>query len=356
MAPPTEQTSAADSVRRRSLPAGTAQGSEKVRPAADFRDLGLTEFIIEAAPEREEIKCRIFETLDAVCPTKTILATNTSSISISRIASCTRHPERVIGTHFMNPVPVMNLIEVVRGMRTSDETVHSTYQLAEQLGKTPVKAKDFPPLSEKDPAKIKKRGARMGVFGTAKVKDGKYGIRGDFHMISANMPVRNEDEQWRLMGVTNPRALTHIHMYGGESIFFENLSQRKIFGTRCDAEKCGSCGTVCLPFRIFCPDCLMRNTVVDLTATCRETARIHTFMIWERSGAFNMLDTPIRFINVEFEGVATILMSYMSAGVPSIGMRITPIFRTTDPTYTILDLSWVPAGMSKYSLPEGFSF
>jgi len=113
---------------------------------------------------------------------------------------------------------------------------------------------------------------------------------------------------------------------------------------------------VYLPFRIFCPDCLGKNTVVDLTEVCRNTATIHTFMICERSGAFNTLEKPIKFINVEFDGVATILMSYMSVGEPEIGKRVVPIFRISGPTYTIIDLSWVPVGTPDKSLPEGFAY
>lgn len=196
----------------------------------------------------------------------------------------------------------------------------------------------------------------MSTFGTVKVKNGKYRLNGDFHGVSPNMPIRNEDEAWRLMGITNPRSLTHIHMYGGEAVFFENLSRGKIFGTRCDNRECEFTGTVYLPFRIFCPDCLERNTVVDLTRVCRDTATIHTFMICERSGAFNTLEKPIKFINVEFEGVSSILMSYMSVGEPGIGRRVVPIFRTLGSTYTILDLSWVPPGTPGEALPEGFTY
>jgi uncharacterized OB-fold protein len=196
----------------------------------------------------------------------------------------------------------------------------------------------------------------MGTPGTVKVRGGKFRLEGDFHVASPNMPVRSEDEGWRLMGVTNPRALTHIHMYGGEAVFFENLSKGKIFGTRCDNGECDFRGSVYLPFRIFCPDCLARNTVVDLTEVCRKTATIHTFMICERSGAFNTLEKPIRFINVEFEGIATILMSYLSVGEPEIGLRVVPVFRVENPTYTILDLSWVAAGTPEKALPAGFAY
>jgi len=196
----------------------------------------------------------------------------------------------------------------------------------------------------------------MSILGTVKVKNGKYRLSGDFHVVSPNMPIRNEDEALRLMGITNPRTLTHIHMYGGEAVFFENLSRGKILGTRCDNLDCEFSGTVYLPFRIFCPDCLNRNTVVDLTEVCRNTAAIHTFMTCERSGAFNTLEKPIKFINVEFEGVATILMGYLSIGEPEIGKRVMPIFRTIRPTYTIVDLSWIPIGTPEEVIPEGFTY
>jgi uncharacterized OB-fold protein len=196
----------------------------------------------------------------------------------------------------------------------------------------------------------------MRIFGTVTVKDGKYHIKGDFHRISANTPIRAEDDNWKLVGVTNPRDMTYIHTYGGEAVFFENLGKGKIHGTRCDNPDCEFKGTVYLPFRIHCPDCLARATVIDLTDVCKKTAKIHTFMVCERSGAFNTLDKPIKFINVEFDGVSTILMSYLSIGEPKIGMRVLPIFRTLDPTYTITDLSWVPEGTAEEALPKGFTF
>lgn len=196
----------------------------------------------------------------------------------------------------------------------------------------------------------------MSIFGTVRVLNGMYKIKGDFHHITPNMPIRNENDEWRLMGVTNPREMIYIHTYGGEATFFENLGKGKIFGTRCDNEDCDFKGTVYLPFRIHCADCLFRNTVIDLTDVCKTTARVHTFMVCERSGAFNTLDKPIKFINVEFDGVDTILMSYLSVGEPKIGMRVVPIFRTVNPTYTITDLSWVPEGTPESALPEGFSF
>ena len=196
----------------------------------------------------------------------------------------------------------------------------------------------------------------MSIFGTVRVKDGHYKIKGDFHHITPNTPIRNENGDWRLMGVTNPREMIYIHTYGGEAVFFENLGKGKILGTKCENPDCDFKGTVYLPFRIHCADCLFKNKVVDLTDACRTTAKVHTFMVCERSGAFNTLDKPIKFINVEFEGVDTILMSYLSLGDPMIGMRVIPIFRTVNPTYTITDLSWVPEDTPKSALPEGFSF
>ncbi len=196
----------------------------------------------------------------------------------------------------------------------------------------------------------------MSTIGKVAVQDGKYKLQGDFHMASPNMPIRNVDEGNRLMGVTNPRDMTYIHMYGGEGVFFENLSKGKLYGTRCDNPDCETKGTNYIPFRIHCPDCLFKNTVVDFTDICKTTAKIHTFMVCERSGAFNTLPTPIKFINVEFDGVSTILMSYLSVGEPKIGMQVVPIFQTLDPTYTILDLSWVPKDTPADALPQGFSF
>lgn len=196
----------------------------------------------------------------------------------------------------------------------------------------------------------------MSMFGQVYVKNGRYKLKGDFHHLTPNTPIRNADEGWKLMGVTNPRDMTYIHAYGGEAPFFEGLGQGKLLGTRCDNDDCEFKGTVYQPFRIHCPDCLGRNSIVDMTENARNSARVHTFMVCERSGAFNILDKPIKFINIEFDGVSTILMSYLSAGDPEIGMKVVPIFRTTNPTYTILDLSWVPAGTGREQLPEGFSF
>jgi 3-hydroxybutyryl-CoA dehydrogenase len=102
------------------------------------------DLVVEAVPERAELKYAIFETLDEAAAPGTILASNTSSISITEIAARTSRPDKVIGMHFMNPVPVMKLVEVIRGLATSDETTEATISLSEELGKTPVEVNDFP--------------------------------------------------------------------------------------------------------------------------------------------------------------------------------------------------------------------
>jgi 3-hydroxybutyryl-CoA dehydrogenase len=100
--------------------------------------------VVEAATERKDLKFQIFRDLDRLAPAGAILATNTSSISITEIAAVTKRPELVIGMHFMNPVPVMQLVEVIRGLATSDATTAKTVELSKALGKTPVEANDFP--------------------------------------------------------------------------------------------------------------------------------------------------------------------------------------------------------------------
>jgi 3-hydroxybutyryl-CoA dehydrogenase len=99
---------------------------------------------IEAASEDETLKRKLFATLDAATPPQAILASNTSSISITKLAAATKRPDRVIGMHFMNPVPVMKLVEIIRGIATSDATYEFTAGLAAELGKTPVEVNDFP--------------------------------------------------------------------------------------------------------------------------------------------------------------------------------------------------------------------
>ena len=196
----------------------------------------------------------------------------------------------------------------------------------------------------------------MSMTGQVHVKKGQHKIKGDFHHLEFGEPIRLADDNWRLIGITNPRRLTHMHSYGGESHFFENLSKGKLMATCCDNKKCETKGSIYQPFRIHCPDCLGKNTVIDMTDLARKTAKVHTFMVCERSGAFNLLDKPIKFINIEFDGVCTILMSYLAIGEPKMGLRVVPIFQKLDPTYTILDLAWVPKGTKENQLPKGFSF
>ena len=100
--------------------------------------------VIEAATENLDLKLKIFKELDEVCPEDTILATNTSSISITQIASNTNRPDQVIGMHFMNPVPIMNLVEIIRGYNTSDEVMKFTVDLSKKIQKTPVEVNDYP--------------------------------------------------------------------------------------------------------------------------------------------------------------------------------------------------------------------
>jgi 3-hydroxybutyryl-CoA dehydrogenase len=100
--------------------------------------------VIEAATENPALKYTIFETLDRVCSPEAILASNTSSISITEIAAKTKRPDKVVGMHFMNPVPLMQLVEVIRGHATSDATTHSVLETSRALGKTPVEVNDYP--------------------------------------------------------------------------------------------------------------------------------------------------------------------------------------------------------------------
>lgn len=102
------------------------------------------DLIVEAVPEKLELKQKVFSALDQCTPSHCILATNTSSISITRIASMTRRPDLVIGMHFMNPVPVMRLVEVIRGYATSDETARKIMEVSRTLGKDPVEVNDYP--------------------------------------------------------------------------------------------------------------------------------------------------------------------------------------------------------------------
>lgn len=102
------------------------------------------DLVVEAATEHESIKLDIFRELDKICPPKTILATNTSSIPITKIAAVTNRPKQVIGMHFMNPVPIMKLVEIIRGYNTSDDITNTVVELAKNLGKVPTEVNDYP--------------------------------------------------------------------------------------------------------------------------------------------------------------------------------------------------------------------
>ena len=132
-------------VAKGKLTVGEAEAAlGKIQGILHGSDLGVCDFVIEAAPERFALKQELFSELDSVLKPEVILASNTSSISITRLAAQTQRPERVIGMHFFNPVPVMKLVEVIRGLETTDETFARVKALAEALGKSPVEVHDAP--------------------------------------------------------------------------------------------------------------------------------------------------------------------------------------------------------------------
>jgi len=116
----------------------------RIKGTIQVKDMAETDFVVEAATENESLKLNIFKELDQACRKEVILSSNTSSISITKIASATQRPSQVIGMHFMNPVPVMQLVEIIRGLQTSQETFDTVKSLSEKMGKTPVEANDFP--------------------------------------------------------------------------------------------------------------------------------------------------------------------------------------------------------------------
>ena len=116
----------------------------RVRGTIHVKEMAGTDFVVEAATENETLKLNIFKELDQVCRKEVILSSNTSSISITKIASVTQRPQNVIGMHFMNPVPMMQLVEIIRGLKTSQETFDVVRSLSLKMGKTPVEANDFP--------------------------------------------------------------------------------------------------------------------------------------------------------------------------------------------------------------------
>ena len=116
----------------------------RIEGSTSLEDMVKADFVVEAATENEVLKQKIFNALDEYCREGVILSSNTSSISITKIAGSTKRPEKIIGMHFMNPVPMMKLVEIINGLATSDETFQVTRDLAVKLGKTPVPANDFP--------------------------------------------------------------------------------------------------------------------------------------------------------------------------------------------------------------------
>ncbi|MCF8034462.1 MAG: 3-hydroxybutyryl-CoA dehydrogenase [Desulfarculaceae bacterium] len=116
----------------------------RITPSLSLQDLAPADIVVEAATERVDLKLEIFRELDAICRPGVILSSNTSSISITKIAGVTKRPEQVIGMHFMNPVPMMKLVEVIKGLATSEETFDTVMDLSKALGKIPVPANDYP--------------------------------------------------------------------------------------------------------------------------------------------------------------------------------------------------------------------
>ena len=116
----------------------------RIKGSTAISDMQEADFVVEAATEQEELKLRLFNQLDEVCGQDVILSSNTSSISITKIAGVTKRPQKVIGMHFMNPVPVMKLVEIIKGLATSEETYTITHDLAIGLNKVPVEANDYP--------------------------------------------------------------------------------------------------------------------------------------------------------------------------------------------------------------------
>jgi 3-hydroxybutyryl-CoA dehydrogenase len=117
---------------------------DRLHGTTELKGFETAALIIEAVPEKLELKRDVFKQLDSLCPPETLLATNTSSFSVTAIAASTQHPERVLGLHFFNPPPLMALVEVIQGDRTTTETIEKATALMQQMGKTPARAKDTP--------------------------------------------------------------------------------------------------------------------------------------------------------------------------------------------------------------------
>jgi 3-hydroxybutyryl-CoA dehydrogenase len=132
-------------VSKNKLTAGErTQALARIAPGVDRGELVQCDLVVEAATEKFEIKAELFRELDRICRPEVILASNTSSISITKLAALTQRPGKVIGMHFFNPVPVMKLVEVIRGLATAPETLNTVFELAKKLDKTPVEVNDFP--------------------------------------------------------------------------------------------------------------------------------------------------------------------------------------------------------------------
>jgi len=132
-------------VKKGTLPEADAKAIvARIAPSKELAAIRDVQLVVEAVVEKPEVKAAVFRQLDAQCPAHTILSSNTSSISITRIAASTKRPDRVIGMHFMNPVPLMKLVEVIRGQETSSETTAKVMSCAESLEKVPVEASDYP--------------------------------------------------------------------------------------------------------------------------------------------------------------------------------------------------------------------
>jgi len=123
---------------------GKLAALDRVRGVTVVEEVEAPALVVEAVVESFPIKRDVFQALDRVCPPETIFASNTSSISITELAAATKRPERFVGMHFMNPVPVMTLVEIIRGLATSDATYRTVEETARQLGKTPVEVQDYP--------------------------------------------------------------------------------------------------------------------------------------------------------------------------------------------------------------------
>ena len=120
------------------------QAESRLKTTVELSDLASADVVIEAVTEKFDAKAEVFRSLDAVCRPEALFASNTSSISITRLAGVTRRPAQFVGLHFFNPVPVMKLVEVVPGLETAEETVVAAEQIAKFTGKTPIRARDFP--------------------------------------------------------------------------------------------------------------------------------------------------------------------------------------------------------------------